>query len=133
MSSVKGIDSRKGKDFLTNYENAIFSWFIIIAAVILGLHFEVDKGIITAVVILVGIIGQAFVALVALIGLIPLVGPLIAQVLSFPFIWILNGIGYLVSIVAIKRGYSKDVINYRMATVTLIVGIIIGYILGKFI
>jgi hypothetical protein len=84
-------------------------------------------------VILVGIIGQAFVALVALIGLIPLVGPLIAQVLSFPFIWILNGIGYLVSIVAIKRGYSKDVINYRMATVTLIVGIIIGYILGKFI
>jgi hypothetical protein len=58
---------------------------------------------------------------------------MIAQILSLPFIWILNGIGYLVSLVAIKRGYSKDVINYRMATATLIVGIIIGYIIGKVI
>jgi hypothetical protein len=86
-----------------------------------------------AVVILIGIAGQAFAALVAWIGLVPLVGPLIAQVLTLPFIWLLNGIGYLVSLVAIKRGYSKDVINYRMATVTLIIGIIVGYILGKLI
>ncbi len=123
----------KWKEFFSNYENAIFAWFIIIGAIVLGVYFGIDVEIIAAIILLVGIVGQAFAALIAWIGLVPLVGPLIAQVLALPFIWILNGIGYIVSIVAIKRGYSKDVINYRMATVTLIVGIVIGYILGKLI
>jgi hypothetical protein len=121
------------KEFFSNYENAIFSWFIIVGAIALGIYFGINNSVITAVVILIGIAGHAFAALIAWIGLIPLVGPMIAQILSLPFIWILNGIGYLVSLVAIKRGYSKDVINYRMATATLIVGIIIGYIIGKVI
>lgn len=121
------------KEFFSNYENAIFAWFIIIGAVALGVHFSIDNRIIAATVILIGIAGHAFAALIAWIGLVPLVGPMIAQILALPFVWILNGIGYLVSLIAIKRGYSKDVINYRMATVTLIVGIVIGYIAGKFI
>ena len=121
------------KIFFSNYENAIFAWFIIIGAIALGLYFSVDNRIIAASVILIGMAGHAFAAMIAWIGLVPLVGPFIAQVLALPFVWILNGIGYLVSLVAIKRGYSKDVINYRMATVTLIVGIVIGYIAGKFI
>jgi hypothetical protein len=123
----------KWKEFFSNYENAIFAWFIIVGAIALGIYLGVNRSVITAVVILIGIAGHAFAALIAWIGLIPLVGPMIAQVLTLPFVWILNGIGYLVSLVALKRGYSKDVINYRMATVTLIVGIIIGYILGKVI
>ena len=120
----------KFKEFFSNYENAIFSWFIIVGAIALGIHYSIDRRLLAAIVLLIGIAGHAFGALVAWIGLVPLVGPLIAQVLTLPFIWILNGIGYLVSVVAIKRGYSKDVLNYRMATVTLIVGIILGYILG---
>lgn len=123
----------KWKEFFSNYENAIFTWFIIVGAIGLGIHFSVDRRIIAAVVILIGIAGHAFAALVAGISLVPLVGPLIAKVLTLPFIWLLNGIGYLVSVVAIKRGYSKEVINYRMATVTLIIGITVGYILGKLI
>ena len=121
------------KEFFSNYENAIFAWFIIVGAIALGIHYSVDRRILTAVVLLIGIAGHAFAALIAWIGLVPFVGPMIAHVLTLPFIWILNGIGYLVSLVAIKRGYSKDVINYRMATATLIVGIILGYILGKLI
>jgi len=124
---------KKWKDFFSNYKNAIFAWCIIVGAIALGVYFSVDRRVIAAVVLLIGLAGQAFAALIAWIGLVPLVGPLIAQVLTLPFIWILNGIGYLVSLVAIKRGYSKDVINYRMATATMIVGIIVGYILGKFI
>jgi hypothetical protein len=125
--------NQKGKDFFSKYKKAIFAWCIIIGILGGGIYFSVDGGILTAVVILIGIAGQAFAAVVAWVGLVPLVGPLIAQVLAFPFIWLLNGIGYLVSLVAIKRGYSKDVINYRMATVTLIIGIVVGYILGKLI
>jgi hypothetical protein len=64
---------------------------------------------------------------------VPFIGPFVAKILVLPFIWLLNSIGYLLSLVAIKRGYSKDVLTYQGITVALIVGIIIGYILGKLI
>ncbi|MBI3578066.1 MAG: hypothetical protein HY276_07770 [Ignavibacteriales bacterium] len=119
--------------FFSNYRNAIIAWVVIVLLIELGLHLSVDRSIVAIVVVLVGILGQAFGALIAWIGLIPIVGPIAAHVLSLPFLWLLNGVGYLVSIVAIKRGYSKDVLNYRVVTVTLLVGITLGYILGKLI
>ena len=45
----------------------------------------------------------------------------------------LNAIGYAISVIAIRRGYSKDVLTYRGLTVALIVGIVIGYVAGKFV
>lgn len=123
----------KLKQFFSNYRNAIIAWVVIVLLIELSLHLSVDKSIVAIVVVLVGILGQAFGALIAWIGLIPIVGPIAAHVLSLPFLWLLNGVGYLVSIVAIKRGYSKDVLNYRVVTVTLLVGITLGYILGKLV
>ncbi len=123
----------KFRRFLTNYQHAILAWLLIAILVALGFYFAVDKSVIAFVVLLVGILGQAFAALIAWIGLVPIVGPIVAHILSLPFVWLLNGIGYLVSIVAIKRGYSKDVLNYRVLTVTLLAGITLGYILGKLI
>ena len=35
--------------------------------------------------------------------------------------------------VAIKRGYSKDVLTYRSVTIALITGIVIGYVIGHFV
>jgi hypothetical protein len=67
------------------------------------------------------------------IGLVPVIGPLVVKVLSLSIIWLLNAIGYIVSFVAIKRGYSKDVLTYRGLTIALIIGIIIGYVLGHFL
>lgn len=43
---------------------------------------------------------------------------------SISFIWLLNTIGNLGAFVAIRRGYSKDVLTYRGLTVALIVGIV---------
>ena len=123
----------KAKQFLSNYRDAIITWLVIAILVQLGFYLSVDRDIITFVVVIVGILGQAFAALIAWIGLIPIVGPIAAQVLTLPFIWLLNGVGYLVSIVAIKRGYSKEVLNYRVITVILLIGITLGYILGKLI
>lgn len=123
----------KARQFLSTYRNAIITWLVIAVLVQLGFYLSVDREIIAFVVVLVGIFGQAFAALIAWIGLVPIVGPIVAQVLSLPFIWILNGVGYLVSIVAIKRGYSKEVLNYRVITVILLIGITLGYILGKLI
>jgi hypothetical protein len=66
-----------------------------------------------------------------LISLVPIIGPLLVKVLSLSIIWLLNAIGYLVSYIAIKRGYSKDVISYRGLTIALITGIVIGFVLAS--
>ena len=123
----------KIRQFLSNYRVAILAWLLIILLVEAGLYYSVDKSVVALAVIAVGILGQAFAALIAWIGLLPLVGPMVAHVLSLPFLWLLNGVGYLVSIVAIRRGYSKDVLNYRVITVALLFGITFGYVLGKLV
>jgi hypothetical protein len=125
--------NRTLRDFLKEYHYALFAWLAIAVSIAVGIAFGIDDHVIGAVVVLIGILGQAFTMLVAGIGFLPIVGPLAAKFLALPFIWILNGIGYLVSLIAIKRGYSKDVVTYRLITIALLVGITIGYILGKLI
>ena len=119
--------------FMSNYRGAITAWGIIAAVIILGFELGVDKTVIGFSVLIVGLLGEAFAALTAWIALVPIVGPLIAKVLALPFFWLLNGVGYLASIVAIKQGFTRDVVNYRVLTITLLIGVTIGYILGKFI
>jgi hypothetical protein len=121
----------KLRQFLSNYRVAIVAWIIIIILIEAGLYYRVDHNVVALGVLFVGIVGQAFGALIAWIGLVPLVGPMVAHVLSLPFLWLLNGVGYLASIVAIRRGYSKDVLNYRVITITLLFGITFGFILGR--
>lgn len=96
-----------------------------------GWYFGWNKEVVTGGVLLIGAASNAFAWVVGIIGLVPFVGPLIVKVLSLSIIWLLNAVGYLVAFVAIKRGYSKDVLTYRGLTIALIVGIVIGYILGS--
>ena len=110
------------KDFFTTFWKTILIWVGIGAFVILALHLHVDKTIIGGAVVVFGIITQAFVGLINIIGLVPIIGPIIAKVLALPIFWLINALGYFVSIVAIKKGYSKDVVNYRILTVVLLVG-----------
>jgi hypothetical protein len=63
--------------------------------------------------------------------MIPVIGPLIVNVLSIPFFWLVNALGYFISILAIKKGYTRQVINSRVLTLSVLVGIVIGYILGN--
>jgi hypothetical protein len=121
------------RQFLSNYRTAIAAWVLIILLIYAGLYYGVDKSAVALAVLIVGVLGHAFAALIAWIGFLPLVGPMIAQVLSLPFLWLLNGVGYVASIIAIKRGYSKDVLNYRVITITLLFGITFGYVLGKLV
>jgi hypothetical protein len=71
--------------------------------------------------------------LLGVIALVPFIGPILVKILTMSFIWLLNAFGYLVSYIAIKRGYSKDVIAYRGLTIALLVGIVIGYVVAQFI
>lgn len=121
------------KDFFLAFWKTITVWIAIGIFIAVAVHYKVDNTVIGGAVVVVGIITQAFVGLLNIIGLVPLVGPIVAKILALPFFWLINALGYFVSIVAIKRGYSKDVVNYRILTVVLLVGIVLGYVLGKVI
>ena len=106
---------------------------MIIFLVWLGLKFNVDEKVIAGMALIFALLSGAFAWLVAIITLVPIIGPLIIKILSIPLVWLINGIGYLVSYTAIKRGYSKDVLTYRGLTITLIIGIVIGFIIANLI
>lgn len=105
----------------------------ILALTWLGVHYGMDARVATVSALLLGVVSNAFLWLLAVIGTVPVIGPLIVKVLAMPLIWVLNAIGYLVSIRAIQRGYSKDVITYRSLTIALLVGIIIGFVIANLI
>ena len=106
---------------------------LLLVFIFLAWHFNWHAKAVTAGVLLVGVASHVLVWIIGVIGLVPFIGPLIVKVLSLSFIWLLNAIGYLVSYVAIKRGYSKDVLTYRSVTIALITGIVIGYVVGHFV
>lgn len=106
-------------------------WLLIGIAIWLGFHFDIDGRVIAGGVFVFGLLSNAFAWLLGIVAVVPIVGPLIVKALSIGFIWLLNAVGYLVALIAIKRGYSKDVLTYRGLTMALIVGIVIGYVLGR--
>ena len=138
MPNTKNLEQLKHytlsfKLFFQAFWKTIFAWVLLVTFVIIAIHYNVDNSVIGGSVVIFGIITQAFIGLINIIGLIPLVGPIVAKVLALPLFWLINALGYFVSIIAIKRGYSKDVVNYRILTVVLLIGIVIGFILGKII
>jgi hypothetical protein len=114
-----------------NWKVMLPLWIAMGGMVWLGLHFNVDRSVIAGSVVVVGLLSNAFAWLLWLIALVPIIGPIIVKVLSIGFIWLLNAVGYLVSYIAIRRGYSKDVLTYRGLTVAVIIGIVIGFVLGR--
>jgi hypothetical protein len=93
------------------------------------LNFKVAAVSVLLVGFYTGLVGW----ILGMIALVPFIGPILVKILTMSFIWLLNAIGYLVSYVAIKRGYSKDVITYRGITIALLVGIVIGYVVAQYI
>ena len=118
---------------LRPYTRVIVLWAIISLMIALGIWLGVDTKLIGLVVAVFGIATQAFSSLLLLLGAVPLAGPLIVKVFTLPFFWILNGLGYFLSIFAIRRGYSKEVVGYRLITIVFLVGIVLGYIMGQII
>lgn len=108
--------------------------FLILAALVfVGYRYHIDHKVILGSTVLIGLLSGAFAWVVGIIGLIPFIGPILVKILSIGFIWLLNAVGYVISYIAIKRGYSKDVLTYRGLTISLITGIVIGYIIAQYI
>lgn len=103
----------------------------LVLAVFAAWHFGWHAKAVTTGVVLLAAASHVFAWILGIITLVPIIGPLLVKVLSLSVIWLLNAVGYLVSYVAIKRGYSKDVLTYRAVTIALITGIVIGFILAN--
>ena len=116
---------------LVRSRKTIFVLVALLLFVVLAQHFGLDKKAIVLVVVFFGYITQVFGALVGLVALIPVIGPPIAGIISLPFFLIVNAIAYLVTLFSLRRGYAKDVVDSKVMVTTLLVGIIIGYALGK--
>jgi len=121
------------KMFFQAFWKTILAWIVLVSFVVLAINYNVDKSVIGGFVVIFGIVSQAFIGLINIIGLLPLIGPVAAKILALPLFWLINGLGYFVSLIAIKKGYSKDVVNYRILTVILLTGIVIGFVIGKLI
>ncbi len=94
---------------------------------------NIDIRAVTIITLVLGFITNIYATIISFVGLIPLVGPLIIKLLSIPFFWLMNALGYFTSIYAIKKGYGKEILNHRLITTMLLLGITIGYILGHLV
>jgi len=108
-------------------------WIALVTLVVVAYYRNWDARVVGGGALVVALLSNALAWLAATIGLVPILGPLIVKILALPFIWLLNGIGYIISLIAIRRGFSRDVLTYRGLTIALIVGIVIGYVVGKFV
>jgi hypothetical protein len=115
----------------------ILVWIILVMALSLaffyGKQYGINQRIIILVTLVLGTFTQIFSGITSLIALIPFFGPFILKVISIPIFYILNAMGWVVSAVAIKKGYVNELSKSRTITLALLVGIIIGYILGNII
>ena len=119
--------------FLQLYKKHIIIWLLIAIAIVVALKLGIDEKIIVFATLILGLFTQLFAGLGALIAMVPFIGPLIIKVLAIPFFWLLNGLGYFVGIIAIKKGYSGELMKSRVLTLALLVGIVVGYIIGHII
>ena len=119
--------------FIKQYKFHIFLWVLIGVAVAVALQYGVDEKIVVFTTLILGIFTQVFAGLGALIDMIPIIGPILIKVVTIPFFWMINALGHGVSIVAIKKGYTNELVKSRVLTIALLIGIVLGYIMGNLI
>jgi|TARA_B100000809_G_scaffold73706_1_gene71468 hypothetical protein len=118
---------------IKKHPKTISTIFVIGLIIYLMLKLELDVRAIAIITLVVGYITNVFAGISILTASIPIIGPIIVKLFAIPFFWMLNLTGYFTSVVAIKKGYGKTVMSHRIVTLTLLSGIIIGYILGHLI
>ena len=114
----------KGSFFKSHWKHVVI-WIAIVSIIVIALRYGIDKKAVVFGTVVLGVFTQAFAGLAALVGALPLIGPFI--------VWIIHATGSFVGAVAIKKGYSKDMVKSRVLTLALLIGILIGYIVGHLV
>ena len=121
------------KRFFKQYKFHLVLWLLIVAGIVVALQYGIDQKLVVLSTLILGIFTQVFAGLGALIAMLPIIGPFLVKIVTIPFFWLINALGHGVSIVAIKKGYSKELVQSRVLTVAILIGIVIGYIMGNLI
>ena len=125
------------RSIISYYKWKILFWGILFsligAALVYGPEYGINQRVVVFITLVLGIFTQVFTGITSLIALIPFFGPFILKVISIPIFYILNAVGWIVSGIAIKKGYVNELSKSRTVTLALLIGIIIGYILGNLI
>ena len=120
-------------EYLKKNKYHLFIWTFLFSSMVIAITYGVDEKFVVFITLILGLFTQTFSGFGALVTTIPIVGPLIIKVFTIPFFWVLNALGYFVSVIAIKKGYKKEVASSRVLTIALLLGIIVGYVLGHII
>ena len=122
---------------VSNLKWKIVLWILLFTMIYLafsyGKQYGINQRIIILATLVLGVFTQIFTGITTLIAMIPIFGPFILKVVSIPIFYFLNALGWVVSAIAIKKGYVNELSRSRTVTFALLVGIIIGYILGNII
>jgi len=121
------------RHFFYRNRKLLISWGVIFLTTFICLHFGFDKKIMALGVVVFGMFTQAFSGLLGIIGLIPAVGPFVVKIISIPIIWIANGFAYVVTILVLRKGHKIDIFKSRVLVTSFLIGIVLGFILGKLI
>lgn len=115
------------------YRRTLIALGITLLVVVVGWLLGLKGSLVAAIAFLVGLLTSAFTGLLAILGLIPWIGPLILKALTIPFLWLMNGAGYFAAIFLAQRGHSRSVVDSRVLTYVFLIGLVIGYIIGKIV
>ena len=122
---------------ISNLKWRIILWILLFTIIYLaftyGKQYGINERIIILATLVLGVFTQMFTGITSLIAIIPFFGPFILKVISIPIFYFLNALGWVISAIAIKKGYVNELSKGRTVTFALLVGIIIGYILGNII
>ena len=122
---------------ISNLKWRIILWILLFTIIYLaftyGKQYGINERIIILATLVLGVFTQIFTGITSLIAIIPFFGPFILKVISIPIFYFLNALGWVISAIAIKKGYVSELSKGRTVTFALLVGIIIGYILGNII
>ena len=122
---------------ISNLKWRIILWILLFTIIYLaftyGNQYGINERIIILATLVLGVFTQMFTGITSLIAIIPFFGPFILKVVSIPIFYFLNALGWVISAIAIKKGYVNELSRSRTVTFALLVGIIIGYILGDII
>ena len=118
---------------IKNNKKFTIAWIITIISVILLLFLNIDRKLVAIISLLIAWFTNAFIGIGSFVSLIPIIGPLIVNIFSIPFFWLMNGVGYFTTAYAVKKGYKKQLITHRLLTLVLLTGLVIGYILGHLV
>lgn len=96
---------------------------------------KIDAFLITVVIALTGIVielfSSLFTYLLVLIKSIPYIGPMVANIITWPIFVTLNVAAYFVTLIVIRFKGMAMVKDARIITTIFLIGLLLGFILGR--